>query len=328
MGSLTHTDTDAWITRLVAERVGGHDRISGIQHLPFPHMGSYDCERVIVRLRDGSRMALFLKDFARSRLSKDSPWQRRVRELRVYEDLLEGSGLGAPRYFGSEWDEQGGRYRILLELVDAKVVRQVDERNGVLAVAWLARMQRHFLDRPEELSAADFLIEHDTAYYESKARDAERAVVTLAAEHSRRLIRVLACYERNTDLMCGPPRCFVHGGYIPWHILVDNRTTPARVCVVDWELAARGHHLYDLAIFTDDAAPPLRKRLCEAYSVAARRNDLPAHDSSIAHIVECFRLHRVVDWMSRSVEKKFPPAKIEWLLQRAEGLIEAIDSRV
>jgi aminoglycoside phosphotransferase (APT) family kinase protein len=326
MGIVECTDLESWIVRLVADSVGGRDRITGIRRSRFPQIGSYDCERVTISLRDGSSIALFLKDFARSRLTKDHPWQRRVRELKVYQELLEGSGLGAPRFFGSEWDERRGRYRMLLELVDAEVIEEVDERNGVPAVAWLARMQRHFLNRPEQLSRADFLVAHDRTYFESKARDAERDVCTLASAPGRRLRRVLACYERNIDLMSGQPSCLVHGGYIPWHVLVDRRTTPTRVCAVDWELAARGHNLYDLAVFTDDAAPQLRKELCAAYRDAAQRHGVTTHGSDLEPIVECFRLHRVVDWMSRSVEKEFPPPKIEWLLQRAESLVEAIES--
>ena len=41
-------------------------------------------------------------------------------------------------------------------------------------------------------------------------------------------------------------------------------------------------------------------------------------------VIDCFRLHRVVDWLSRSEEKGYSQEKIGWLVNRAESLSHAV----
>mgnify|MGYP003342967186 CR=1 FL=1 len=83
-------------------------------------------------------------------------------------------------------------------------------------------------------------------------------VEAIAPECASRLHRVLTGYQPVIDVLTSQPRSLVHGGYIPWHILLDARCQPTRVCAIDWELAALGSTLYDLALFADDAEPPVR----------------------------------------------------------------------
>lgn len=326
MEVVENDELDSWIQNVVAERVADANQISGIRRTRLPHIGSYECEQVTIELRDGARIALFLKDYARSRLSKDHPGRRRLRELRVYEELLSDVELGTPRFYGSMWDEGAGKYRILIESIDAEIVKNIDERNGIPAVEWLARMQRYFLDRTEQLAECGFLIEHDMSYYDSRAASAYRDVWDGAPSCAHTLRHALDCYRRNVDSMISQPRCLVHGGYIPWHIIVDRHVEPPRVCVVDWELAARGGTLFDLATFIDDGAGPLRDKLCAAYRDAANSYGVPVlPEAQMKHTIECFRLHRVVDWLSRSAEKGFSSKKISWLVSRAEAIAGSID---
>ena len=327
MDGVGNKDVDAWLECLIVEKIADKSQIAAIRRSGFPHIGSYDCYRVTVELRSGEQIGLFLKDYARSRLSKDHPDQRRTRELQVYKQLLNKAGLGAPEFHGSMWNEPEGKFWILLELVEAEVIQEVDARNGILAVAWLACMQRYFLDRTEQLARCDFLNDYDATYFQSKASDARRDVAVLAPAYTPPLERVLECYTHNIDLMTAQPTCLVHGGYIPWHIFVDRLREPARVCVVDWELSARGSTLYDLAIFIDDAAPRLHAQLCQAYCDAALQHGVPLLDHApMRCVIQCFRLHRVVDWLSRSMEKKFSAEKIGWLVERAETFTAGIES--
>ncbi len=38
------------------------------------------------------------------------------------------------------------------------------------------------------------------------------------------------------------------------------------------------------------------------------------------YIVDCFRLHRIFDWLSRGVEKQFSEKKVKKLVHQAEQL--------
>jgi aminoglycoside phosphotransferase (APT) family kinase protein len=308
------------LEEIVADRFGSGASIAGIHRTRFPHLGSYDCDSVTVELDDGERLSLFLKDFGFSRLSKDDRELRRVRELRVYRDLLAHADLGTPRYYGSLWDESQARFWLILERVEGTVVEHVDEERGVPAAAWLARLQGHFL-RFGDLGACDFLILHDARFFRSKAASARRDVARLSPASSPRLAALLERYDRAVDRMLETPRSLVHGGYIPWHVLLDAGREPARVCAVDWELAALGSTLYDLALFTDGVEPPVRERIERAYRDAAAQHQVPVpEEPEMRRVLDCFRLHRILDWLSRSVEKQFPERKVAKLVAQAERL--------
>lgn len=320
MADLRSSALDVWLEQVISERLAGPAPLQGISRSPFRHIGSYDCDLVSAAFADGSTRKLFLKDFARSRQSKDFVRQRRNRELEVYRQLLDSDALGTPAFYGSRWDEDRGQFWMLLELVGGETVRQLDEHNGIPAVQWLARFQAHFQSHADQLGSADFLIEHDAEYFRSKSDDARRDVSRIAPDSRTRLEEVLSVYDTASRLAADQPVCLVHGGYIPWHIFVDRAVSPLRVAVVDWELAARGSLLYDLAIFIDDAEPQLQATLLDTYRTAALERGLPVSDSAeMTATVECFRVHRVIDWLSRSAEKSFSAKKIASLLTRAEA---------
>jgi aminoglycoside phosphotransferase (APT) family kinase protein len=105
--------------------------------------------------------------------------------------------------------------------------------------------------------------------------------------------------------------------------MVDERREPVRVCVIDWELAARGATLCDLAYFTDGADPEISGPIIDAYREAAALYGVPVPDDP-AHVMACFRLHRVVDWLSRAVEKGFSPKKTTGLVaQLTHGTVDS-----
>jgi aminoglycoside phosphotransferase (APT) family kinase protein len=310
----------AWLERTITDRFTQRGlAVSAIHRTPFPHIGSYDCERVTVEIDGHEGIELFLKDYAHSRQSKDQPLQRRIRELGVYSELLDGAGLDTPECYGSISDAEHDRFWMLLELVDGEVVEEVDSRNGTPAVEWLARMQAHFLKRTEDLERCGFLQDHGEAHFLRKAADARRDVAQLAPASADRLAPVLELYEQSVSVMVGQQASLVHGGYIPWHIFIDRARDPARVAVVDWELAARGSPLYDVATFIDDAAPALQTELVRVYRRAAQQHGVPLpEDHELRVTIAYCRLHRVIDWLSRSAEKGRSEKKITSLVKLAE----------
>jgi aminoglycoside phosphotransferase (APT) family kinase protein len=311
------------LREIVADRFGSRASIAAIHRARSPVIGSYDCETLTVEVRGGEPLVLFFKDFGFSRLSKDDRELRRARELRVYRELLAHAGLGTPHYHGSLWDGAHGRYWLLLERVSGTVVEEVDLRFGPRAAAWLARMQGHFLRRRERLDGCDFLIRHDAAFFRSKAEAALRDVERLSPASAPALAALVGRYDRVIELLAAQPQSLVHGGYIPWHILVDGD----RVCAVDWELAAVGSTLYDLAFFTDGLGSPLRERILESYRAAASEHDVPVPDHpERTHVIDCIRLHRVLDWLARSVEKGFSEEKVAALVGQAEKLGRLVPS--
>lgn len=309
------------IEQIVADRFGNRSVIIGVQRKRHAYIGSYDCDLVTVQLSTGDQFRLFLKDYRISQKSKDEPEHRRERELRVYRDLLSQAELGPPEYYGSVWDRSAGRFWLFLEFVDGLVVQHEDVEYGILAAEWLARMQGFFIRHPGILSSCDFLIRQDGEFFWSKAELALWNVTQISPSSTRRLTEILDGYEQITKLLETQPVSLVHGGYIPWHILVDIKHIPARVCAIDWESAALGPTLYDLAYFAHGMESKSRDRVLDAYRRIAIQQGVPTPDKKqMQFIVDCLHLHRILDWLSRALEKHFSEDKVAKLVDQAEQL--------
>jgi hypothetical protein len=110
------------LERMIPAMLGGGSGIMDIRWSRFKLSTSYDTYLVAVRLISGDEFKIFLKDFGFSVRPKDSPKQRRERELRVYRDLLTAAEIGTAMYYGSIFDESEGRFWLLLEFVDGSPV--------------------------------------------------------------------------------------------------------------------------------------------------------------------------------------------------------------
>ena len=309
------------IEQIVAERFGNRSVVIGVQHSRYAYIGSYDCDLITVQLSAGDEFRLFLKDYRVSQKSKDEPEYRRERELRVYRDLFSQADLGPPKYYGSVWDDTAGRFWLFLEFVDGLIVQHEDVEYGMLAADWLGRMQGFFIQHPEILSSSDFLIRQDGEFFRSKAERALWNVAQISPASARRLTEIVERYEQVIQVLEAQPVSLVHGGYIPWHILVDITHRPARVCAVDWESAAFGPTLYDLAYFTHGMEAQSRDRVLDAYQRTAIQHRVPTPDRlQMQFIVDCLGLHRIFDWLSRGLEKRFSEDKVTRLVDQAEQL--------
>jgi aminoglycoside phosphotransferase (APT) family kinase protein len=307
------------IERIVYDKFGNRSSIESVKRTRFIYIGSYDCDILTVQLTNGEKFSLFLKDFRFSQRSKDNREQRRERELRVYRDLFTRTDLGMPKYYGSIWDESHGRFWLLLELVEGIIIKDHNVEQGVIAAGWLGRMQGFFLQHPEYLRECDFLIRHDARFFQSKAELAIKNVSHIAPVSAPLLARIVERYDPLINVLVAQPITLVHGAYIPWHILLDLSCKPVRVCPVDWELAALGSTLYDLAFFTDGVEPKTRERVWDAYRQAAIQHNVPVPErGQMRNIIDCFCLHRIFDWLSRAVEKGFSEAKVTKLVDQAE----------
>ena len=65
----------------------------------------YAADVITVRLHSGREFKVFLKNFGSFDHAKDMMQARREREALVDRDVLAGSALGTPEYYGSVWDE-------------------------------------------------------------------------------------------------------------------------------------------------------------------------------------------------------------------------------
>jgi len=299
--------------------------LAGVEEEGLPSTTSYPTAAVTAGLRGGGSLRFFLKDFGHSHLPKDGVGERRLREVHVYRDLLVGSGLGTPEYYGSRLDESEGRLLLLLELLDGVQLRECGLEAWIAAAAWLARLHAHFAGRAAELERSPLLIRHDEEYFRSKAEGAQRDLRRFSSRSRRRAAALLAGYEELAAAMANQPRTLVHGNYRPKNVVVERPSRNTRVAPVDWEVAAFGSPLYDLGHLLDGYREEPLRALLDAYRGEAEALGIPAPaDPEAKCLMGAFCLHRVLKSLARSTEKGFGERDVGDLLDHGERLREGI----
>jgi hypothetical protein len=276
---------------------------------------------------DGTEVRFFLKDYGSSQRPRPAPTQRRERELGIYRHLIGNAEIGTARYCGAVWDNGAAVHWLLLEFVAGTELRHLELRSWIDAARWLGRLQGHFAVSPALSEVMHLLERHDAHFFAAKAASARRSMSHYPPALALRLERILEQFEPSIDLIAGQERALVHGHYEGANILVCAGTSSVRICPVDWELAALGSRLFDLASLCDGFKPPELHRIWDAYAEEAADAGLltPPRDQ-LRHLVDCFRLFRVIAWLGGAAEKRYHPSGVERLLARGENLASLVES--
>jgi aminoglycoside phosphotransferase (APT) family kinase protein len=309
------------LAHALARAKGSGSPPTAIRRRPFPGSTSYAVEIVSVELASGDAIEIFLKDFGWSKLPKDAAAERRHRERRVYEDLLEGENLGTARFYGARWDEAAARFWLMLEFVDGKPLSHCGFDHWLDAAAWLGRLHGRFAGRRARLRASGFLKRHDADFFSHSAERALRAVSGLSDALARRLARVLEVHDAIVAVMARDPDALVHGSYRPQNVLVVPSSEPPRICPTDWELAAFGRSTYDLAFICDGFRPPRLDALFDAYEREAQGSGLPMRGrNELRHEVDCFRLHKTINSLAHLDQWECPAETAAKVVATAEDI--------
>jgi hypothetical protein len=119
--------------------------------------------------------------------------------------------------------------------------------------------------------------------------------------------------------MVAHPPTLIHGAFRPQNIMVSGEPQPMRICAYDWEEAAFGAPLYDLAYLTDGFEPPTLDLTFETYRQGAMRfGMLVPEKEEMRYIVNCFRLHMIVNYLAYAPVKRYGEREITKLLAAGE----------
>ena len=112
------------------------------------------------------------------------------------------------------------------------------------------------------------------------------------------------------------PPTFLHGEFYASNVIVPEQAGEQRVCPIDWELAAVGPALLDLAaLVTGGWAQEQRDAIAGAYWDALTAPDLVAgSQQEFREALDCALLHLCVQWLGWA-EGWTPPAehRHDWL---------------
>jgi hypothetical protein len=314
----------------------GYAAIVKLERRPSPYTSSFALEEIDVVFEDGSEAALVMKDLspdamdAQARRARPAFLSEPRRESETYRHILPYAPPGTAVCHGVAAGRAASRHRLLLERVDGHELRHIGAFSMWKRTAhWIARFHASVpaadVDR---LARRAKLLVHDEAFYWrwiERARDfAARSRRPDGAAARRVLDRIARGYAPVVARLAALPRTVIHGEFYPCNILIRGRGPRARVCPVDWELAAVGPGLIDLAALMTGWDERAQRALARAYRAAlhedareeARRpGRLPA---AFQNDLDCCRLHLAVRMLGWSDNWTPPPQHArDWLAEAA-----------
>ena len=201
-------------------------------------------------------------------------------------------------------------------------------------------MHGYFAGYARYLSQLDFLVRHDMRFFSAKAEAALDGLSRVSPGWVDRLATIVDRYDQVVEVMVAHPPTLIHGSFRPYHIIVSGESQSMRVCACDWERAAVGAPLYDLAYLTDGFEAPTLDLMFEMYRQGAMGSGMYVpRQEEMRCVVNCFRLHKIVSslakapsWMPRnsssaSSVRQYREEKIVKLLAVGEEIREEIRDR-
>ena len=242
---------------------------------PSPYRTSFAVDEIDVRLGDGQSLPIIFKDLSPHQLlgeARLAPTFLRHphRELEVYRSLLEPEELGTPACYGTVCSDADQRYWLFLERIPGVQLGQVgDFEAWEEAARWIARLHMRFAHATDgqlgRARATSSLLTHDASFYR---RWAARALTYLmqtgsaCSEDTVRQFTPLANdYDRVVRRLVSLDRTLIHGEFYASNILVTQFDGAPQVSPVDWEMAAVGPGLVDLAALASGWSEPNRRPL-------------------------------------------------------------------
>jgi thiamine kinase-like enzyme len=118
-----------------------------------------------------------------------------------------------------------------------------------------------------------------------------------------------------------------HGGYKPAQIIIDSDAVPMRITPVDWETASFNSGFLDVAKFTDGFKPPVLDEMFEAYIREAFQYGLVINPQEMRHVVDCFRLFRVIIWLATAKQRGFTLEQLTRVVDHGEEIVQSLDAQ-
>ena len=304
-------------------------RVVALERKPSDYRSSFAIEDLAVRLDDDSNLALVLKDLSLGSLSETA---RRAKpdflnyprcEIAVYRNILAPGPPESAKFWGAVVDEQIGRYWLFLEKVAGDELYTIGDFATWEAVArWLARWHFQMKGRAVELAAQNHLLLYGPDYYR-RWMDRALAFEPMRSGHDKndhqRLRHLASRYGDVIETLAALPTTVLHGEFYASNVLVGETTAGKRICPIDWEMAALGPGLIDLAALTSGSWTAAQKEaLARCYfeelaqMSGSPNSELRTPNSELA--LNCCRLHIAIQWLGWSPDWVPPAAHAhDWL---------------
>lgn len=317
---------------VLATHFGRRREIVSLVRELAPYRSSTYLEELVLELDAGTRLELVFKDPGRqagnARQVKPDFVLDPQREIETYRTVLRHERLGTPTFYGAAIDPLRDQYWFFLERIPGTRLKELGEFGTWLSAArWVAGLHAEYGPQVEELKTKSHLLNYDRTYLEQWIGRA-RHVSGGTAATARQIETLAQCYDTLIERLAALPVTLIHGEFYPSNILVRDTVAGASVSPVDWEMAAVGPALLDLAAFTSGGWSPAKAlALSRAYyEAAAPAFKLSSFDEFMTALDAC-RLFLAVQWLGWSTDWQPPPEHdFDWLtaalrLARRLGLV-------
>jgi len=279
-----------------------------------PYSSSFAIEELDIRFPNRERITVVFKNLGSEAILEEARsvrpafLQNSLREIQVYDKVLSLLNVGTPDLYGTVVDPSLGRYWLFIEKVPGIELYQVGDFEVWLEAArWLGRF--HSLEAcnaGRALASVPALLQHSPAFYRTWL---DRALISAG----KSLEPVVQHYERVLDVLDSLPVSIIHGEFYAANILIQE-DTGRRVCPVDWEMAAIGPGLLDVAnLASGKWTREQRSRILDAYC-----STLPgsARVKDLITAFDCCQLQVALQWLGWSVDWAPPPEHAhDWLAE-------------
>jgi len=103
-------------------------------------------------------------------------------------------------------------------------------------------------------------------------------------------------------------------------VLADRSHTPARICLIDWEMAGIGCGLLDLVHLKYGLDHQRGQELIDAYRRGLQTSKLlPQDEQELARVLAACELHKTFYRLAHSRNWNLPPATLSLWVGEAEG---------
>jgi hypothetical protein len=303
--SVTTEELVAELERCLGQEIGHLERRQ------YDYQTSFALEELDVSLDGGHPLRLIFKDVGPRALARGAGSVKPrflyepLREIETYQAILAPLDLGTARCYGAVTDARRGRFWLFLEKVAGIELWQCELEIWQQVAGWLAGLHETCRD-----ARADHLLRYDRDAYLIWLRRAQEFV------GGSELDRIEAGYGPVVDRLLALSTGFIHGEFTASNVLVQERTDGLRVCPVDWEMAAVGPALLDLAALTvgswnDKERDAIISAYYEALPAIAR---LPRLE--FAYALDCARLFIALRWLGWAPIWSPPPEHAhDWLAE-------------
>lgn len=257
---------------------------------PTPYATTFPCEIVTYRIGRGTARKVFCKYTAGVDYTGHGHRGGVGHEIATYRHVLARTNRFHPKFYGGYTDSETGQYWLFLEYLDGGI--RVGKLNDPVAMEKTAKWIAQFHVAGLGLLSNEplhFLKKYDKEYYLGWMRRTLDFADATCRKSS--WMRHLYAHAENflSPLLSSTP-AIIHGEFYQHNILFHK----GQVCPIDWESAAVGEGLIDLACLIEGWESKIAN-VCIAVYVRTRWPE--GVPSEFERIFKAARLYTTVRWL-------------------------------